>query len=274
MSQKGNLQSIRPFLRSSSLFNLSGSQNLKSLNFVNFFNSFFNKNFIVPINTTFNFVGNKGELTLILFSRSVKILRFSRRLRALKKNVEHKAWSLFSTLVLDKLKMLGINLISLKIILINKIFSKTKKNRFLQILYLTHRSFRDSVFARRDNLFFDYLKITFLFSKGLVNLEVFLFFLAEIFKFLPKHKHVRFMNLLKKTFTILVNSSSLKETNSLGGIRFAVAGKLKGKLRKSKTSIQMGKLPVQSISKNVEFAKNHVFTRYGVFGFKLWTFRK
>jgi hypothetical protein len=78
-------------------------------------------------------------------------------LRALKKNVEHKAWFLFSTLVLDKLKMLGINLISLKIILINKIFSKTKKNRFLQILYLTHRSFRDSVFARRDNLFFDYL---------------------------------------------------------------------------------------------------------------------
>ena len=136
-------------------------------------------------------------------------------MRALKKNVEHKAWFLFSTLVLDKLKMLGINLISLKIILINKIFSKTKKNRFLQILYLTHRSFRDSVFARRDNLFFDYLKITFLFSKGLVNLEVFLFFLAEIFKFLPKHKHVRFMNLLK-TFAILVNSSSLKETNSLG----------------------------------------------------------
>ena len=274
MSQKGNLQSIRPFLRSSSLFNLSGSQNLKSLNFVNFFNSFFNKNFIVPINTTFNFVGNKGELTVILFSRSVKILRFSRRLRSLKKNVEHKAWFLFSTLVLDKLKMLGINLISLKIILINKIFSKTKKNRFLQILYLTHRSFRDSVFARRDNLFFDYLKITFLFSKGLVNLEVFLFFLAEIFKFLPKHKHVRFMNLLKKTFAILIDSSLLKKTNSLGGIRFAVAGKLKGKLRKSKTSIQMGKLPVQSISKNVEFAKTHVFTRYGVFGFKLWTFRK
>ena len=57
------------------------------------------------------------------------------------------------------------------------------------------------------------------------------------------------MNLLKKTFAILVNSSSLKETNSVGGIRFAAAGKLNGTLRKSKTSIQMGKLPVQSISK-------------------------
>ena len=59
MSQKGNLQSIRPFFKKFQSFNLSGSQNLKSLNFVNFFNSFFNKNFIVPINTTFNFVGNK-----------------------------------------------------------------------------------------------------------------------------------------------------------------------------------------------------------------------
>ena len=133
-------------------------------------------------------------------------------------------------------------------------------------MYLTHRSFRDSVFARRDNLFFDYLKITFLFSKGLVNLEVFLFFLAEIFKFLPKHKHVRFMNLLKKTFAILVNSSSLKETNSLGGIRFAAAGKLKGKLRKSKTIFKWVNYP-SNLFQKCGICKNSCFYKIRSFWF-------
>ena len=61
---------------------------------------------------------------------------------------------------------------------------------------------------------------------------------------------------------------------SIYGIKFSIAGKFKGKLRKSRVSIQVGKVPVQSISKDVEFSKTNVFTRYGVFGLKLWIYRK
>ena len=46
MSQKSNLQTIRPFLRGLNLVNLSRTEFLDSLNFIKFFQSFFNKKFL------------------------------------------------------------------------------------------------------------------------------------------------------------------------------------------------------------------------------------
>jgi hypothetical protein len=269
MSQKGNLQTVRPFLRSSNLFNLSIIEFLNSLNFIKFFQSFFNKKFFFPVDITFNHIGSKINVSIILFGRTVKILRFSRRLHFLRRFKGQKY--LLTKFILDNLKNLGINVVSIKFVFINKVFSKSKKSRFLQVFYLKQMSFKYYVFERLDNLFFDYLKISFLFFKGLISPKVFLTFLANIFKFLPKYKHIKFINLLKKTFTFLVNPV-LNNNDKLGGIKFSVAGKFKGKLRKSRVFIQVGKVPVQSISKNVEFCKIPVFTRYGVFGFKLWVF--
>lgn len=273
MSQKSNLQTIRPFFRSSSLFNLSSTYFLKSLNFLSFLKFFFNKKFFVPIEVTLNFVGARAVFSIVVYSRTVKIIRFSRRLRFLKSYVK---CSSFIDSVLANLQRWKINLISIKFTLVNKVFSHLKKSRFLQVLFLTHRSFRESVFVRRDGLFFDYLKIVFLFSKGVVNSRILLFFLSEIFKYLPKYKHIKFISLLKKTFNILVDPVFLRgfDKISIYGIKFSIAGKFKGKLRKSRVSIQVGKVPVQSISKDVEFSKINVFTRYGVFGLKLWIYRK
>jgi hypothetical protein len=274
MSQKSNLQTIRPFFRSSNLFNLSNTYFLKSLNFLSFLKFFFNKKFFVPIDVTLNFVGARAVFSIVFYSRTVKIIRFSRRLRFLKSYV--KCRPSFINFVLDNLQRWKINLISIKFTLVNKVFSHLKKSRFLQVLFLTHRSFRDSVFVRRDGLFFDYLKIVFLFSKGVVNSRILLFFLSEIFKYLPKYKHIKFISLLKKTFNILVDPVFFRGSDkiSIHGIKFSIAGKFKGKLRKSRVSIQVGKVPVQSISKDVEFSKINVFTRYGVFGLKLWIYRK
>ena len=46
MSQKSNLQTIRPFLRGLNLVNLSRTYFLNSLNFIKFFQSFLIKNFL------------------------------------------------------------------------------------------------------------------------------------------------------------------------------------------------------------------------------------
>ena len=272
MSQKSNLQTIRPFLRGLNLVNLSRTEFLDSLNFIKFFQSFFNKKFFVPVDVICNIIGSKINIVVVLFSRTAKILRFSKQFRVLKIYTGQKF--LFTKFILNNLEFLGVNIISVKFVLVNQVFSKAKKDRLLQILYLVHRSFRDSLFARRDSLFLDYLKILFLFSKRLVGSKVFLFFLASIFKFLPKYKHAKFINLLKKTFSFLVKPFVGSEDSLIGGIKFSLAGKFKGKLRKSKVFIQEGKVPVQSISKDVEFCKTFVFTRYGVFGFKLWVFYK
>jgi ribosomal protein S3 len=53
------------------------------------------------------------------------------------------------------------------------------------------------------------------------------------------------------------------------GIKFVINGKIKGKTRSSSNIISFGKIPTQSISKVVDYSNIHVFTVYGVFGFKL-----
>jgi ribosomal protein S3 len=53
------------------------------------------------------------------------------------------------------------------------------------------------------------------------------------------------------------------------GIKFVINGKIKGKTRSTSNSISFGKVPTQSVSKNIDYSKIHVFTIYGVFGFKL-----
>ena len=146
MSQKSNLQTIRPFLRGLNLVNLSRTEFLDSLNFIKFFQSFFNKKFFVPVDVICNIVGSKINIVVVLFSRTAKILRFSKQFRVLKIYTGQKF--LFTKFILNNLEFLGVNIISVKFVLVNKVFSKAKKDRLLQILYLVHRSFRDSLFLR------------------------------------------------------------------------------------------------------------------------------
>ena len=179
-----------------------------------------------------NIIGSKINIVVVLFGRTVKILRFSRQFRVLK---IYKVKSFYFTkFILNNLEFLGVNTISVKFVLVNKVFSKAKKDRLLQILYLVHRSFRDSLFARRDSLFLDYLKILFFIFKEINKFKSFFVFLASIFKFLPKYKHAKFINLLKKTFSFLVKPFVGSDDSLIGGIKFSLAGKFKGKLRKSR----------------------------------------
>ena len=99
--------------------------------------------------------------------------------------------------------------------------------------------------------------------------------MGDIFKFLPKHKHAKFLIFLTKTFKMFIGFNTDKKNSfSIKGIRFLICGRIKGKLRKSKSLIQVGKVPVQSISKNIDYVKKDVFTKNGVFGFKLWVFKE
>jgi len=274
MGQKANLQTLRPLLKSINLFTFSPIEFLKGLNFLNYLNSFFNKKGILLINTTLNFIGRKAQISLTFFIRTAKTFKFNRQIRFCRVKKNQNFVNFFANFLFKKLKFLEINTLALKIMIVNRFFSRLKKNRFLQILYFKHRFFKDSLFSRRQNLFFDFLKISYLFSKNIVNSKNFIFILGQIFRFLPKNKHARFFIFVKKIFTVLVEKG-VKDgsTNSILGLKFLIAGRLKGKLRKKKHTIQLGKIPSQTISKNIDFGKIDVFTRYGVFGFKLWTYR-
>jgi len=109
-------------------------------------------------------------------------------------------------------------------------------------------------------------------NKKKIKTDVLLFLLGQIFKILPKRKHNIFLIFLKVLFTSLINNVSTK--NSILGLKFIVNGRLKGKPRSTSAIILVGLVPVQSLSKDIDFAKLHVNTILGVFGFQLWVYRK
>ena len=274
MSQKNSLQTVRPFFKGFSVQNMAPLKFLKGLNFLKNLDFFFFKKSVIPVNSTLNFVGQKGYLTLFLFVRMAKSVKLNRRLRIFRAKKAQESISSFSKFVFSNLKELRINALSTKVVLLNKVFSEKQYNRLLRDFFLKHRFAKDSIFNRRNNLFFDFVKLSCLFSKNFVDLKTYMFILVQTFRFLPKHKHARFFNFIKKNFTVLLeNGLKFGGKGSISGLKFLAAGKLKGKMRKKKFSVQVGKVPIQSVDKNVEFVKAHVFTRFGVFGFKLWSYR-
>ena len=78
------------------------------------------------------------------------------------------------------------------------------------------------------------------------------------------------MNILFKT-----QSNSINKTNyNLCGVKFLLSGRIRGKSRSSSNLIQIGSVPTQTISKTIDYATSHVYTLYGVFGIKVWTYFK
>jgi ribosomal protein S3 len=77
---------------------------------------------------------------------------------------------------------------------------------------------------------------------------------------------------LERIFTIFLNlpsSDSSLSKSKIKGLKFILSGRIQAKLRSSKEIIQVGKVPSQSIEKNIEFSKIHVYTLFGAFGLKL-----
>lgn len=75
-------------------------------------------------------------------------------------------------------------------------------------------------------------------------------------------------------FQFLVSNPFKNKVANLLGVKFCINGKLKGKTRGSSQTFTSGTVPVQSLKARIDYAKSHAFTIYGVFGIKLWVFRK
>jgi hypothetical protein len=145
------------------------------------------------------------------------------------------------------------------------------------LFYKNFKRFVGIFFNRRFNLFIDFVKINSLFLHSYVSTKVYLYLLGQIFRILPKSKHGRFLVFLKLIFKNLILASKDfegKNKKCILGIKLIVSGKIKGKPRSSTTCIQVGSVPSQSLDKDVDFSKLHVYTLYGVFGFKIWIYKK
>lgn len=68
----------------------------------------------------------------------------------------------------------------------------------------------------------------------------------------------------------LLNKLISLPQTKIKGIKVMINGKLKGKLRSSSFALSVGKIESQKISAKMEFSRVHINTLYGCFGLKMW----
>ena len=209
-----------------------------------------------------NMLNNVTIVYVESFFRTAKIIKYKRMCRKKKLFLMNKNKLIKNTLLFNpKLNStLDTKNIHIKLTAINKLINKKK----LITCFLKFRGFIPILFSRGFNLFIDFLKITVLLSKNKVAPKIYLLILAQIFKNLTKKKHTRFVFFFKTVFNYLISSSEIT------GIKLVINGKLSGKTRANTIKVEKGSISINTQNSNLNFDKIHVYTLYGVFGFKLW----
>jgi hypothetical protein len=222
------------------------------------------------------FVGSDNNLfflNLHLFYQSNKIVFYRKRL------IKHLGSSTLKlSYVLNVFKNYKAKFNFSKYLLRVKVLNKFLTNYILYDLYKMLRIFLKNIFSRRLNLFYDFLKLTNLFSVGLISLESYSKIWGRIFKFLLRKSHNKFFLFVKKVFMFLTQSRSyypwkFPKLGFIKGMKLLISGRLKGKSKASTRLVERGGIP-QSIDKNLEFYSVYVYTIYGAFGLKFWSYKK
>ena len=227
---------------------------------------------------------NKIYIIFDLFFRTRKIIKLKKFFKKLKfKNISKESYFLGSIIKFIKAKFSSF-LIYFKFAVLNRLLIKKNKLRkkLLVEFYELFRRYSKLLFPRRVNFFLDFIKFSVLLFCGFLRISFFIKVLAEIFTILQKKRHSFFLQFIKFFFSTIINFnlknlvSFTNQTffNKICGIKFIVSGKLKGKPRSSSLNLSLGNIPTQSLALNIEYSKTHIYTRYGVYGFKLWLNRQ
>lgn len=247
---------------------------LLSLHFSNNFKHLLYRKNILVTEFTLNLNANRIDLHLKLYYRKKRLIKF--RKTKLKKNnffIKSKESILFYLLKIFK-DQFNINTLFIKLKVLNRVvifhflFKKLKKSL---------KFFKKSLFERRINLYLDFLKIVVLYQTSQVNSDSLTMLLGEIFQRLSKKKHGTYLKFIKILFKkiLVVKDKEVNDNifNTIKGAKFILAGKIKGKLRAKTTTVSFGSVPINTESKNIQFAHTNVFTIYGKYGIKLWIYQ-
>jgi hypothetical protein len=245
--------------------------------FLKLFNFLFLKKKLFLTNSNLHIVENKIFFTLFIFFRVAKLYKFLKlkkkkiNLNRVKSGIKKNISTLFNSFAILKKNLLIYTIINL-----NFYLRKKKKKIFLLFKLLKRDGLK--LFPRRFKFFLDFIQISVLFLKQKIQANFLIKIFAEIFRILQKKMHSKFFNFISKYFKLLISEAGapfdkLKKNLNLKGIKLVINGKLKGKPRSSNYIYTAGSVPVQTINYNIDYAKTHAFTIYGVFGLKLWVYR-
>jgi hypothetical protein len=252
------------------LSNTNSKAFVLSLHFSNYFKTLLYRKNILVTQLNLNFNSNRIDLCIHLYFRKKKLIKF-RNFKLSKKFYIIKNNIIFD--ILKDLKLFfGNNTFNIKLKVLNKLIIFPF---FFKFLKKKIKFFKKSLFERRFNLYFDFIKLAVLYQTSQITLDSFLLVLGEIFQRLVKKKHGQFLKLIKVIFKdIFLKYKTKNLYNEIKGARFIISGKIKGKLRAKITSIYFGSIPISTFSKNIQFSKIDVYTSYGTYGIKLWVYQQ
>jgi len=275
MGQKSNLVTIRKSYPIISLESLNTKKFAIFFKNFKFFDTLLRKKGILIIKNTFNFSCDVGYLSLLVFFQSMKRSFYKRR-GFIKKIKDNNASILYTTnssiknLLCLVSKDYNPSLLSISVTNVNHSID----NKFINIFYPKIKRFSTTIFARRYNLFIDFLKMTSLLVNNKVLGDSYVSLLSLIFSSLSKKSHTQFLFFLKFVFKTIIFDLPKSIKCDISGMKIIVKGKLQGKPRASIAIVQEGSIPNQSLARNIDFSKTHSYTLMGAFGLKLWIFRK
>lgn len=269
MGQKSNLITLRKNYKNLNFTNLNKNIFFLGLNFSKSLKQLLLQKRVLVVKDCINMEGGKLYLKFSLFFKALKI-KVYRRKNLITKKIVHTNNSLTETkYILNKLltfynKKFKINSVFTQINVLNNF----NKNMF-KYLAKKLKHFSLTLFKRRLSLFVDFVKLTLFYIQNKIDLITYCGILSDVFKFLQKKLHAKFLSLIKYIFLMLITDKKFK--NKITGVKFSINGRFKGKARSSSTFIQLGRVSSQSLNKQIDFAKVHTFTKkMGVFGFKVW----
>jgi hypothetical protein len=272
MGQKSNTLTLKKTQKSLSFQgNVKESKNfLYGVTFLSFLEQLLHQKNVTLTDRTLNFVNNEVYLSLTLFFKTTKLKIYKKKyIRSLKLS---KKQDYITRFIVSEFSLLKSSLISLNLRVINKEVNE----KLAKFLYIKTRRFIKTLLTRRFSLFADFIKTTSLFCENKISISAYLILLAQIFRVLRKKSHSRFLFFLRELFDLLIINKTKKKLSldhDISGMKFIIKGKLRGKTRASSSCIQAGPVNIQSIEKKICFAKVHVYSLYGVFGFRLWVYR-
>lgn len=268
MGQKANTLTLRKDINNINLnyYKNNSKNTLYGLQFIKFLRNLLQKKKIFLTSSIVNFNENKIYVTLFLFFQSVLIKQYKKQLTYKnKKSIISK--NLHFVAIWKKcLFLLKKNLVIIDFVNLNK-YTNSKKKQFI-FLYNKFKYIISKLFPRRFSFFIDFLKITSLFVNKKVSLSFYLKVVSFIFKILQKKRHTLFISFMEQFFQILINDKIFNK--NLIGVKFVISGRIKAKPRAKSLYFQLGSTPTQTLNKETHFAYTHVYTIYGVFGFKMW----
>lgn len=265
MGQKSNTLTLRTYKERLDSRSMNSKEFLEFSESVNILKRSFDKKGAIIAFHSINIASQTCYLTINVFYKTQRLLKFKKyikrkkfirsALKLKKQNTYNLTAKIFNKTFKNKLFVLNMFLLNKQI-----------NRKVLVSLYKNFLTFKNMLFSRRFNLFMDFLKLTTLFIKRKINVNVYLTVLGTIFKILPKKMHSKFFFFLKH----LINTLIKQKGTTIKGVNFVINGKLKGKLRSSTLKNLVGKIGTQTISSQIDYAKVHIFTMYGCFGFKMW----